>query len=216
MNLILLGPPGAGKGTQADKLATFFGLTKLSTGDMLRAEVKTGSALGAKARGIMESGQLVPDNLIIEMIASCIDDNKNRNGIILDGFPRTMGQAEALDDMLKQRGLEIDHVIQLVVDEDEIVERLSGRFSCSSCEKGYHKTFAQPERKGVCDKCGGTSFSRRTDDKPSTVRARLSAYNEQTALILPYYSDARSLMQVDGMEEMDKVFDNLKILLRQN
>ncbi|MEE2746539.1 MAG: adenylate kinase [Pseudomonadota bacterium] len=213
MNLILLGPPGAGKGTQADMLATFFGLTKLSTGDMLRAEVKTGSALGAKARGIMESGQLVPDDLIIEMIASCIDDNKNRHGIILDGFPRTMGQAEALDEMLGKRGLEIDHVIQLVVNEDEIVERLSGRFSCSSCEKGYHETFAPPKRKGVCDKCGGTSFSRRTDDKPSTVRARLAAYNEQTALILPYYSEARSLVKVDGMAEMDKVFNNIKNLL---
>ena len=213
MILILLGAPGAGKGTQAARLVTEYGLVQLSTGEMLRSEVKSGSELGQKAKEIMESGELVPDDLIIKMISVRISQESDAEGIILDGFPRTTEQAKALDIMLKEKDLRINHVIQLEVNEEEIVERLSGRFSCTDCGMGYHKIFAAPANKGICDKCESTNFTRRSDDSPKTLRNRLSAYKEQTALILPYYSTKGCLKSIDGMAEMDIVFDEIKKMI---
>ena len=210
MILILLGAPGAGKGTQAERLVTAYGLVQLSTGEMLRSEVKSGSQLGQKAKEIMESGELVPDDLIIKMISVRISQESDAEGIILDGFPRTTEQAKALDIMLKEKDLRINHVIQLEVNEEEIVERLSGRFSCTDCGMGYHEKFAAPVNKDICDKCKSTNFTRRSDDSPKTLRNRLSAYKEQTALILPYYSTKGCLKSIDGMAEMDIVFDEIK------
>ena len=213
MILILLGPPGAGKGTQAQRLVKAYGLIQLSTGDMLRSEVKSGSDLGEKAKKIMDSGELVPDELIIKMISSRISQNHGSEGIILDGFPRTTEQALALDLMLKEKDLRINHVIQLKVDEEKIVERLSGRFSCNECGMGYHEEFAPPITRGICDKCNSSKFTRRSDDNPETVRARLSAYKEQTAPILPYYSDKGYLKDIDGMVNIDAVFDEIKEII---
>ena len=213
MNLILLGPPGAGKGTQAERLSNTYGLVQLSTGDMLRAEVKCGSNLGEKAKNIMDAGELVPDDLIISMISMHIDRESNSEGIILDGFPRTTDQAKALDRMLEKKNLCINHVIQLEVNEEEVVERLSGRFSCADCGFGYHDNLAPPNNDGICDKCGSTNFLRRSDDNPQTVRTRLSAYREQTAPILPYYAEKGSLKIVNGMAEMDTVFDDIKEII---
>ena len=215
MNLILLGPPGSGKGTQAEQLLNAYGLVQLSTGDMLRAEVKSGSNLGQKAQEIIDSGELVPDDLMIAMISIRIDQEKNSEGIILDGFPRTTEQAKALDAMLEEKDLRINHVILLEVDEEEIIERLSGRFSCSKCGKGYHDNFAPPNDDGTCEKCGSTEFTRRSDDNPQTVRIRLSAYREQTAPILPYYSEKGSLKIVNGMAPVDEVFSEIKEVISQ-
>ena len=213
MILILLGAPGAGKGTQAERLVTTYGLVQLSTGEMLRSEVKSGSKLGQKAKEIMESGELVPDDLIIKMISVRISQESDTEGIILDGFPRTTEQAKALDIMLKEKDLRINHVIQLEVNEEEIVERLSGRFSCTDCGMGYHEKFAAPANKGICDKCKSTKFMRRSDDSPKILRNRLSAYKEQTAPILPYYSTKGCLKSIDGMAEMDIVFDEIKKMI---
>ena len=210
MILILLAAPGAGKSTQAGRLVTEYGLVQLSTGEMLRSEVKSGSKLGQKAKEIMESGELVPDDLIIKMISVRISQESDAEGIILDGFPRTTEQAKALDIMLKEKDLRINHVIQLEINEEEIVERLSGRFSCTGCGMGYHEKFSAPANKGICDKCKSTNFTRRSDDSPKTLRNRLSAYKEQTALILPYYSTKGCLKSIDGMAEMDIVFDEIK------
>jgi adenylate kinase len=210
MNLILLGPPGAGKGTQAERLVEAFGLVQLSTGNMLRAEVKSGSELGQTAQKIMDAGELVPDDLIISMISNQIDQHSDAKGVILDGFPRTTAQAEALDEMLSDKDLTMDFVIQLEVSEDTIVERISGRYSCAKCGAGYHDTFSQPAVEGTCDKCGSTEFSRRSDDNPEAVRSRLGAYWNQTALILPFYTDKGVLQSVDGMGGMEEVFDQIK------
>ena len=210
MNLILLGPPGAGKGTQAQKLVDTYGLVQLSTGDMLRAEVTSGSELGVQAKKIMDDGQLVPDDLMIAMISGQIDRENDSQGIILDGFPRTTAQAEALDVMLDAKNMGIDYVIQLEVDEDAIVARLSGRFACGSCGVGYHDTYAKPEVEGVCDKCGATEFVRRSDDNADTVRSRLLAYNKQTAPIVPYYNRKGTLKRVNGLAGMETVFGEIK------
>ncbi len=210
MNLMLLGPPGAGKGTQAQRLSDTYGLVQLSTGEMLRSEVASGSDLGVRAKKIMDDGQLVPDDLMIAMISRQIDAENASGGIILDGFPRTTGQAEALDVMLDTKGIRMDFVIQLEVDEDAIVARLSGRFSCSSCGTGYHDIYAKPKVDGVCDKCGATEFARRSDDNAETVRSRLAAYNEQTAPILPYYDGKGSLERVNGLASMETVFEEIR------
>lgn len=203
--MILLGPPGAGKGTQAKRLSDQRGLVQLSTGDMLRAEVKSGSPLGIEAKKVMDAGQLVSDAIVIEMIDHRIDKPDAAKGFILDGFPRTVAQAEALDAMLARKGRKIDEVIELKVDDKALVERISGRFTCSKCGTGYHDKFHRPKVEGTCDKCGSHDFVRRPDDNAETVKARLVAYHRQTAPILPYYEKRGLLRSVDGMAEMAEV-----------
>ena len=205
MNLILLGAPGAGKGTQAKRIAETFGVVQLSTGDMLRAEVRSGTAIGRQADEIMKAGRLVPDEMIIALIDSRLDREDCRRGFILDGFPRTLPQAIALDEMLAKRHLELDGVISIEVDDEAMVERISGRFTCAKCGEGYHDRFKRPKVDGVCDVCGSTEFTHRADDNAETVRQRLKAYHSQTKPIIAYY-DARGLVRrVDGMRPIDEV-----------
>jgi len=213
MNLILLGPPGAGKGTQAKRLEQQHGLTQVSTGDMLRAEVKSGSEVGLQAKAIMERGDLVPDAIIIAMLAAQVSRPDATKGFILDGFPRTVPQAEALDLMLAGKGVPLDHVIELRVRDEEMVARISGRYSCAKCGEGWHDQFKQPKHAGVCDACGGTEFTRRADDRAETVAARLAAYHRQTAPLLPYYAARGILRAVDGMAAMDRVYSDIEKII---
>jgi adenylate kinase len=205
MKLILLGPPGAGKGTQAQALERRHNLVQLSTGDMLRATIASGSELGKEVKEIVESGALVPDDIMIRMISERITGPDCGNGFILDGFPRTTAQAEALDKMLSEKGLELDHVIEMSVDADVLAKRIGGRFSCARCGAGYHDEFQKPAVDGVCDRCGSREFSRRADDNPETVKARLAAYEKQTAPLLPYYRDKGQLRSVDAMASIEDV-----------
>ena len=215
INLILLGPPGAGKGTQAKRLERQYGLVQLSTGDMLRAAAASGSELGRQAKKVMEAGQLMPDDIIIAMIAERIDRPDTENGFILDGFPRTTAQAKALDKMLAERRLKLDLVIELKVDDAVLVERISGRFACAKCGAGYHDLYQRPKVEGRCDRCGATEFVRRPDDNAETVKARLAAYHAQTAPILPYYAERGVLRSVDGMAEIDEVAAQIEALISE-
>jgi adenylate kinase len=205
VNLILLGPPGAGKGTQAKRLAAVLKVPQLSTGDMLRAAVAAGTELGKRVKAVMDAGKLVSDDIMIDLIAQRIDRADCKNGFILDGYPRSLPQAEALDRMLADRKLRIDQVVEMQVKDEALVERITGRFTCAKCGAGYHDKFQRPKTDGQCDVCGGKEFTRRADDKEETVRARLKAYHAQTAPLLPYYRARGTLRAVDGMASIDQV-----------
>lgn len=214
MNIILFGPPGAGKGTQSKRLEDGLGLIQLSTGDMLRAAIASGSEIGQKVKSIMDAGKLVSNDIIVDMISSRISKPDCENGFILDGFPRTEHQAEALSKMLDEKDLQIDHVFELVCDDDAIVTRITGRYTCEKCGAGYHDTLQMPKQDGLCDKCGGTAFMRRSDDNEETIRSRMNAYQEQTAPILAYYREKGVLSSLDGMAAIDDVTDRLKEILK--
>ncbi len=213
MNIILLGPPGAGKGTQAKRLQDKHGLVQLSTGEMLRELKNSGSELGAQAKEIMDAGKLMPDDLMIEMISQRIDAPDCATGFILDGFPRTTPQAEGLDKMLADKGLKLDSVIEMAVDEAALIARVVGRYSCAKCGAGYHDEFQKPAKDGVCDSCGSEEFSRRADDNEETMRNRLATYHEQTAPILPYYREKGVLKTIDGMAAIDDVTGQIEAIL---
>ena len=214
MNLILLGPPGAGKGTQAQRIQDRYGAVQLSTGDMLRAAVAAGTEVGKQAKSIMEAGQLVPDDIMVRLIAERIDQPDTRKGFILDGFPRTIAQAEALDKMLESKGLKLNAVIEMKVDDGVLTRRIAGRYSCAKCGTVYHDDTKKPRTPGVCDKCGAKEFTRRKDDNAKTVKARLEAYHAQTAPLLPYYRARGVLKSVDGMAAIDDVTTQLESLLK--
>lgn len=210
MNIILLGPPGAGKGTQAQRLVDKRGMRQLSTGDMLRAAVKAGTPVGLKAKAVMDAGELVSDEIVSALISDELAAMGAGEGAIFDGYPRTAAQAESLDGILAEHGRKLDHVIELEVDEDALVERITGRFTCATCGKGYHDRFEQPQVAGTCDKCGGHEFKRRPDDNEETVRTRMAEYRAKTAPILPIYEARGIVTRVDGMAEMDAVTEAIE------
>ena len=205
MNLILLGPPGAGKGTQAKVLEQSRGLKQLSTGDMLRSAIAAGSELGVKAKAIMDRGDYVSDDVILAVVAERMNKPDIKAGVVFDGFPRTPAQAEALDGMLAERGQKLDAVIEMKVEDEVLITRISGRYTCAKCGKGYHDSFAKPAKPGICDVCGSTEFTRRADDNEKTVRDRLNVYNKQTAPLVTYYASRGNLHSVDGMADINHV-----------
>lgn len=213
MDIILLGPPGAGKGTQAQRLVEHHGMMQLSTGDMLRETRKADTELGRKVADIMDSGGLVSDDIVSAMIDAKLEDMGPEVGAIFDGYPRTAAQAEQLDEILAKHGRSLDHVIELEVDEDALVERITGRFSCANCGAGYHDTFKQPKVEGVCDECGATEFKRRPDDNEETVRHRMSVYRNETAPILPGYEKRGIVKRIDGMGAIDEVTQAIDSIL---
>lgn len=212
MNIILLGPPGAGKGTQASRLEADRGMVQLSTGDMLRAAVKAGTPVGLQAKAVMEAGALVSDEIVSGIIGERLDALGGK-GAIFDGYPRTAAQAEALDALLSARGRTLDHVIELAVDEDRLVERITGRFTCAHCGAGYHDTFKQPKVEGTCDVCGHHEFKRRPDDNEETVRTRMAEYRAKTAPILPIYEARDIVSRVDGMADIAHVTAAIEAIL---
>lgn len=214
MNIILLGPPGAGKGTQSGLLVANHGMRQLSTGDMLRAAVKAQTPVGLRAKAVMEAGELVSDEIVSDLIDAELAAMGTDTGAIFDGYPRTQAQAVALDDILAKHSRQLDHVVELTVDEDALVERITGRFTCGTCGEGYHDTFKQPVVSGICDKCGGSEFKRRADDNEETVRTRMAEYRAKTAPILPYYNARGIVARVDGMADIALVTTAIEKVLR--
>jgi adenylate kinase len=212
LNIILLGPPGAGKGTQAARLQANRGMVQLSTGDMLREAVAAATPVGLKAKAVMERGELVSDAIVSALIGERLDAAAEQ-GAIFDGFPRTRAQAEALDVLLTERGRRLDHVIELAVDEDALVKRIVGRFSCAKCGTGYHETLRPTQVPGVCDACGSTEFKRRKDDNEQTVRTRMAEYRAKTEPILPFYEARRLVRRVNGMGSVDEVAAEIDAIL---
>ncbi|MGK6313026.1 adenylate kinase [Neorhizobium sp. DT-125] len=213
MRLILLGPPGAGKGTQAQRIVEKHGIPQLSTGDMLRAAVAAETEVGKRAKAVMDAGKLVSDEIVNAIVSERIDQPDAANGFILDGFPRTLVQADATEEMLKSKGLDLSVVIELRVDDAELVRRVSGRYFCAQCGALYHDTDKKPEKEGVCDKCGSTHFKRRPDDNAETMTKRLEVYYKETSPLIGYYHAKGKLKVVDGMAEMDKVTADIEKIL---
>lgn len=216
MNIILLGPPGAGKGTQASKLEDERGMIQLSTGDMLRAAVAAETPIGLQAKDVMARGDLVSDEIVTGILSDRLDEDDVKGGFILDGYPRTEAQAHSLDELLAAKGMTLDHVIELVVDEDALVERITGRFTCANCGEGYHDTFKQPKVEGVCDECGNSEFKRRADDNAESVRTRMNEYRTKTAPIIPHYEPKGLVRRVDGMADIETVSDAIAAVLDQD
>lgn len=213
MNIILLGPPGAGKGTQAQRLVEQHGMRQLSTGDMLRAAVKAGTPVGLEAKAVMERGELVSDEIVSRLIDAELAAMGPDTGAIFDGYPRTEAQAHALDAILDSHGRTLDHVIELDVNEDALVERITGRFTCAHCGEGYHDVFKQPVVEGTCDRCGSAEFKRRPDDNENTVRTRMAEYRAKTAPILPVYESRGIVHRVDGMADIGEVSGAIEAIL---
>ena len=213
LNIILLGPPGAGKGTQAARLEEEKGMVQLSTGDMLRAAVKAGTPIGLQAKAVMDAGELVSDEIVSGLIGERLDELGNDTSVIFDGYPRTAAQADALDTILSERGRKLDHVVELQVEEDALVDRITGRFSCAKCGEGYHDRYKLPKVEGTCDVCGSHEFKRRPDDNEETVRTRMAEYRAKTAPILPIYEARGIVSKVDGMADIDHVNDAIEAIL---
>ncbi|HEY6009618.1 MAG TPA: adenylate kinase [Geobacteraceae bacterium] len=213
MKLILLGPPGAGKGTQAKRLVDKYSIPQISTGDMLRAAVRAGTQLGIEAKKFMDAGQLVPDSVVIGLIEERVAKPDCKGGFMLDGFPRTVGQADALKGVLSKKGMSIDHVISIEVPNEELVERLTGRRTCKACGAGFHVQFDPPKKAGVCDKCGGELYQR-DDDKEATIRNRLKVYEDQTAPLIAYYKKAGLLRPIAGQGSIDDIFARITSVLK--
>jgi adenylate kinase len=213
MIAILIGPPGSGKGTQAQSMKERLGALHLSTGDMLRGEITAGSDIGAKAKSFMTAGQLVPDDVVVEVVASQINKSKPGAVVLLDGFPRNTSQAKSLDALLAQRDLKVNKVVEIQIDDSILMDRLTGRFACAKCGEGYHKLYKRPAQDDVCDKCGSTKFEVRPDDQEDTIRDRLKVYHDQTAPLLPYYAKQGLLVQVNGDRNMDVVTKEMETIL---
>jgi len=213
MRIVLLGAPGSGKGTQSQRLVQRFGIPQISTGDLLRTAVSRGTPLGMKAKDAMQAGKLVDDSIVLGMIRERLAEPDVARGFILDGFPRTEAQAEALDRMLAKTGHKLDRVIEMEVDEKALTERVVGRFTCAKCGAGYHDKFKRPKVDGVCDVCGSKEFTRRKDDTAETMKTRMAAYRAQTEPLLPYYKARKVLRKVDGMAAMDEVYRQIRAVL---
>ena len=214
MNLIFMGPPGAGKGTQAKRIAAAYNLVQLSTGDMLRNAVEDGTDVGRQIKAVQAAGELVSDEIVVAIVADRIAEKDCEKGFILDGFPRTVAQADALDKMLAGKAMKIDHVVEIGVDDEKLIARIAGRFSCNACGAAYHDQFNRPKVENVCDICGGVKFNRRNDDNAEAVAVRLDLYHGQTAPLLPYYEAQHTLRSIDGMADIDAVTAQIKSAIK--
>ena len=215
MRLILLGPPGAGKGTQAQHMVNAYNITQLSTGDLLRSAVAAGTDIGKRAKMAMDAGDLVSDDILVCMISDRVNEDDCKNGFILDGFPRTVAQAEALEQILGKMNLNLDAVIEIRVDDAQLIGRITGRYTCANCGAGYHDINLKPKVDGICNNCGRNEFTRRSDDNAEAVATRLQTYHEQTAPLVPFYRGKGCLKTVDGMADIDDVTQAMKALLEQ-